>query len=199
MTKSEPRLLTLRYWIGSTWMKLWGWKFEGNFPAQGKFVLIVAPHTSGWDFPHMIAVMFWLRTQVSWLGKHTLFQPPFGRLLRGLGGVPVDRRSSHGLVEQIAELFSQQDNLIIGMAPESTRVRTDSWKSGFYHIACRAQVPILPCYIDYPQKQVGLGPALCPSGNVVQDMGTLRTFYQNFRGANPDQESVIVLKEEQSG
>lgn len=111
----------------------------------------------------------------------------------------MDRRSPQGLVDQIAELFAVHENLIIAVTPESTRRKTDHWKSGFYHIACKAQVPILLCYIDYAQKQVGIGPSLLPTGDVVRDMDTIREFYHDLCGANPEMESTIALKEEQHG
>ena len=199
MTKGDKRSGQFKYLLGKSWLKLQGWEFEGELPPQGKFILICAPHTSNWDFTYLLAVMFMLRIRVSWLAKHTMFKQPFGRFLRWLGGISVDRRSSHGVVNQIAELFSKHEHLIIALAPENTRRKTDRWKSGFYHIACKAQVPLLLAYADYAKKRAGTGLSFLPSGDVKKDMDTIRAFYQDFRGANPEQASTIVLKEEQHG
>lgn len=199
MTKGDKRSGQFKYLLGKSWLKLQGWEFEGELPPQGKFILICAPHTSNWDFIYLLAVMFMLRIRVSWLAKHTMFKQPFGRFLRWLGGISVDRRSSHGVVNQIAELFSKHEHLIIALAPENTRRKTDRWKSGFYHIACKAQVPLLLGYADYAKKRAGTGLSFLPSGDAKKDMDTIRAFYQDFRGANPEQASTIALKEEQYG
>jgi len=182
--------------LGHAWMALKGWDFEGKFPPQGKFVLICAPHTSNWDFMYLLAIMFMERVKVAWFGKHTLFKKPFGGLMRWLGGIPVDRSSAHGVVDQIVEHFSKQENLIIAIAPEGTRKKTDYWKSGFYHIAHKAQIPILLGYVDYANKKAGTGPAFIPTGNIKQDMDQIRDFYKDIRGDHPEMESVIVLREE---
>ena len=187
-----------KYGLGKLWMKSQGWKFEGELPADGKFMLICAPHTSNWDFIYLLAIMFIFRIKVSWMGKHTLFKKPFGNFMKWLGGIPVDRTSTHGVVDQIAQRFAEQDDLIIAIAPEGTRHYKDHWKSGFYHIAYKAQVPLLLGYVDYEKKQAGSGPAFVPTGDVKKDMQVIRDFYQDIRGANPKDESRIVLREESS-
>lgn len=186
-----------KYFLGKLWMSLTGWKFEGELPPQGKFILICAPHTSNWDFIYLLAIMFMLRIKVSWVGKHTLFKKPFGGFMRWLGGIPVDRRSAHGVVDQIVDRFVETDNLIIAMTPPGTRSKTDRWKSGFYHICYKAQIPILLGYADYAKKKAGTGHSFIPSGDIKKDMDIIRDFYKDIRGGNPEQESVIILREEQ--
>jgi 1-acyl-sn-glycerol-3-phosphate acyltransferase len=186
-----------KYFLGKTWLRLKGWQFEGELPAEGKFILICAPHTSNWDFIYLLAIMFMFRIKVSWLGKHTLFKKPFGGLMRWLGGIPVDRRSTHGVVDQIKERFDQSDNLILAITPEGTRRKTDHWKSGFYHIAVKAQVPILLGFADYARKRAGTGFAFIPRGDLSAEMDRIRAFYRDIRGANPEMESDIILREEQ--
>lgn len=195
MTKSK-RTGNFKFGLGKLWLKSMGWTFDGTFPPKGKFMLICAPHTSNWDFIYLLAIMFIMRIKVSWMGKHTLFKKPYGSFMKWLGGIPVDRRSTHGVVEQIADHFNQNENLIIAIAPEGTRHKTDRWKSGFYHIAYRAQVPLLLGFIDYQHKRAGTGPAFIPSGNVKKDMDLIRDFYSGVRGANPKMESTIILREE---
>ena len=188
-----------KYSLGKLWMELTGWRFEGDLPEEGKFMLICAPHTSNWDLIYLLALMFMLRIRVSWLGKHTIFKKPFGGFMKWLGGISVDRRNTHGVVDQIADHFKANDNLIIAIAPEGTRHKTDHWKSGFYHIAYRAQVPLLLGFIDYAHKKLGTGPAFIPSGDIKKDMDFIRAFYADIRGARPEMESTIILREELTG
>ena len=183
--------------LGRTWLKITGWKYEGNLPATGKYILICEPHTSNWDFIYLLAAMFVDRIKVSWLGKHTLFKKPFGTIMKWLGGIPIDRRSTHGVVEQIADHFAANENLMIALAPSGTRAKRDHWKSGFYHMAHTAQVPLLLGYVDFPTKTVGTGPLIVLSGDFKQDMDVIREFYAEIRGDHPELESDIILKEEQ--
>lgn len=180
--KPKNRSGWFKYFLGKLWMKLNGWEFEGNFPPTGKFILLCSPHTSNWDFVYLLAIMFMLRIKVSWFGKHTLFKKPFGGIMRWLGGIPIDRRNAHGVVDQIVDRFNEQDDLIIAITPPGTRKKTDTWKSGFYHIAHKAQIHVLLGYADYENKK--------------EDMDIIREFYKDIRGAHPELESTIVLREE---
>jgi 1-acyl-sn-glycerol-3-phosphate acyltransferase len=159
-------------------------------------VLIAAPHTSNWDLPFMLATAYVMRVRVSWFGKHTIFIPPWGWLLRRLGGIPVDRRAPHSLVSQMAERFKQSDYLVLAVPPEGTRSRVGLWKSGFYHIAAESGVPIGLGYLDYDRKLCGLGMFVTPSGDVRQDMDKIRAFYRDIRGKHPALESEPRLQEE---
>jgi 1-acyl-sn-glycerol-3-phosphate acyltransferase len=184
-------------WIGRLWLWLFGWKVQG-VSAHKKCVLIAAPHTSNWDLPFMLATALVMRVRISWFGKHTVFKFPFGWFMRKLGGIPVDRRSPQSLVMQMAERFKNSDYLILAVPPEGTRRKVDLWKSGFYHIAARSGVPIGLGYLDYERKLSGVGMFLMPSGDINQDMDTIRAFYRNIRGKYPGQESEPRLQEETS-
>jgi 1-acyl-sn-glycerol-3-phosphate acyltransferase len=184
------------YWVGRLWLRLFGWEVRGEAPTHSKFVLIAAPHTSNWDFPFMLATAYVMRVRISWLGKHTLFTPPWGWLIRKLGGIPVDRRASHSLVMQMAKRFHSTNDLVLAIPPEGTRSKVSVWKSGFYHIAAESGVPIGLGYLDYSRKLSGLGMFVMPSGNVREDMNKIRGFYRDVRGRYPELECEPRLLEE---
>jgi 1-acyl-sn-glycerol-3-phosphate acyltransferase len=157
-------------------------------------VLVVAPHTSNWDFPVMIALAVALRIKVTWMGKHTLFRPPFGWLMRRLDGLPIDRGARHNIVEQAVESFRTHERLVLAILPEGTRKRTPYWKSGFYHIARGANVPIALGFADYRRKAGGIGRVIELSGDVDADMAIIREFYSGMTGKRPEQFGEIRLK-----
>ena len=144
----------------------------------------------------MLATAYVMRARISWFGKHTLFLPPWGWLLRKLGGIPVDRRAPHSLVTQMAETFKSSDDLILAVPAEGTRSKVDVWKSGFYHIASQSGVPIGLGYLDYDRKLCGLGMFVIPSGDVNEDMNLIRGFYRGIRGKYPELECEPRLREE---
>lgn len=186
----------LMYWVARAWFWMWGWTVHGEVPPVRQAVLIAAPHTSNWDLPHMLATSFIFRVRLSWMGKHTLFKPPLGWLLRFFHGVPVDRRAPGGLVKQVAAMFGDREGLVMAVPPSGTRGRRELWKSGFYWIADTAQVHVVCAYLDYSRKQAGLGLAFVPSGDVASDMEQVRAFYADKQGKFPDLESTVRLKEE---
>jgi 1-acyl-sn-glycerol-3-phosphate acyltransferase len=144
----------------------------------------------------MLATAWALEVRISWFGKHTLFVPPFGWLLRKLGGIPVDRRAPQSLVTQMAARFKSADDLVLAVPPEGTRSKVALWKSGFYHIAYESNVPIGLGYLDYKRRLSGLGMFVIPSGNVKQDMNRIRLFYRDIRGRHPELESEPRLADE---
>ncbi|KJY85728.1 acyltransferase [Pseudoalteromonas piscicida] len=146
--------------LGNLMLKMMGWKIAGTFPSEDKFVAAVAPHTSNWDFFIGIAVKLALDVEIRFLGKHTIFIPPFGWLLRKWGGIPVRRDTPHGMVTQVRDIFNANDKLILGLAPEGTRKYTSEWKKGFIYIAQSAKVPIVPMAIDYRSKTFVVMPAI---------------------------------------
>jgi 1-acyl-sn-glycerol-3-phosphate acyltransferase len=186
----------VKYWVGRILLGLFGWKAMGEVPPSGKFVLVGAPHTSNWDFPIAIAASFVYRIQIHWLGKDSLFRWPFGWFMRKLGGIPVDRKHTHGVVRQLKRQFDESDNLIIVIAAKGTRKKTQYWKSGFYWLAHSAQVPILCSYYNYEKKQVHIGLTILPGDDIKKDMDTLREYFSDMRGKYPEFEDTIRLKEE---
>ncbi len=170
---------------GKAILKLMGWKIVGPFPDIPKAVVIAAPHTSNWDFIIGIAAKFELQLEVHWLGKHTLFRKPFGSFFRRLGGIPVQRNSSHGIVEETVAAFRNQEQFLLGLSPEGTRKKVERWKTGFYRIAQGARVPIVPVAFDYSKKSIVIGKPLHPSESIETDFETFRDFYSGAEGKIP--------------
>ena len=149
-------------------------------------VIIVAPHTSWKDIMVGFAARNELKIRYAkFLGKKELFDGPFGWLFRWLGGTPVDRFSKHGVVDQAADLFNKNENFILAIAPEGTRKRVDKLRSGFYYIAKKAQVPVLPIGMDFGKKQLLIGEPLFTSDNEAADFKKIITFFAAIRGKKP--------------
>lgn len=182
--------------LGRTFLRSRGWRIEGGLPPVDKAVVIAAPHTTNWDMPYMLAVAWALGVRPSWLGKKSLFRAPFGGFMRWLGGIAVDRGVRSNVVEQIVERFRVADRLFLVVPPSGTRSRAPGWKSGFYHIARGADVPILCSFLDYPRRIGGLGLAIRPTGHVREDMDRIREFYADKRGKYPELETPIRLLDE---
>ena len=177
-------------------MWLFGWQVKADLPDVKKYIIVGGPHTSNWDFPFGLAMFYVLKIKLSWMGKAGLFQPPLGFLMRAVGGIAIERNSQHGVVEQMVEKFEQSEHLVIGLAPNGTRKKTQYWKSGFYWIAYKADVPIVCCYLDYKKKCANIGLTIIPTGNVNQDMALIRAFYQGIEGKRPENADNVRLKEE---
>jgi 1-acyl-sn-glycerol-3-phosphate acyltransferase len=182
-----PLLRSLMRTLSILLLRLRGWRIEGNFPDLPKYVLIAAPHTSNWDFPLTLGVCFALRAKLYWMGKHTLFWGPLGPVMRWLGGIPVMRSRNNSLVQQMVTVYQQSEQLVVAIPPEGTRQRVKEWKTGFYHIACGAQVPIVLAYMDYARKVCGFGPVFYPTGDIAADMPRIQAFYCDKVGKHPDQ------------
>jgi 1-acyl-sn-glycerol-3-phosphate acyltransferase len=183
--------------LGTVFLRLCGWRVTGALPAGlTKAVIIAAPHTSNWDLPFMLAVAFVLGLRPSWLGKRELFGGPFGWIMRALGGIPVDRSKRSNLVAQAVALYAERERLLLVVPPSGTRSRAPHWKSGFYHIARGAGVPIVCSFLDYPRRLGGIGPVFVPEGDLGAVMDRLRAFYGPVRGRYPEQETPVRLSEE---
>jgi len=181
-----PLLTPLLRLISVGLLKLIGWHARGEELPQQRFVLIGAPHTSNWDFPLMLMVVLKLRLRVYWMGKHTLFPRGLGWFMRWLGGIPIDRSASHNVVEQTVRQYQEHDELVVLIPPEGTRKKVERWKTGFYHIAHLAKVPILLGYVDAGKKEAGFADFYTPSGNLELDMAEIRAFYAGKTGINPE-------------
>ena len=178
------RLLFKLYWFFS------GWKIRGRFPHEyKKLMVIVAPHTSWKDGLIGFAARYPLQLEhAHFLGKKELFDGAFGWFFRMLGGTGVDRFHASGVVAQVTEKFQQNDRFILAMAPEGTREKVDSLRSGFYHIAKAAQVPILMVALDFKQKEVVIGPILETSDDMQADFQTILDYFAQFEGAIPSKD-----------
>ena len=166
-------------------LRLLRWRVSGELPDLPKFVIAVAPHTSNWDFVVGMAVMFALDLRLTFIGKHTLFRWPLAALLRWMGGIPVDRSSTRGLVGEAVRAFECVDQRVLAIAPEGTRKRVDRFRSGFLHIARGAKVPVLLATLDYEARCVKFGPCFEPGGDVEQELRRVEAFFAGVRGKNP--------------
>ncbi len=185
---------TLMSWLGRLFLKVMGWRLEGSPPDVPKYVLIAAPHTSNWDFPLMLAMTFAFKIQCVWMGKHSMFRRPFGVIFTWLGGIPVDRSSSHSVVEQTIQVFQSRKEIVLAVGPEGTRKKTDHWKKGFYYVALGAKAPLAFGFADYERKVIGFGPALMPTGDIQADMEVIRDFYKDITAKFPENFSDIRVK-----
>ena len=187
----------VRRLLGRSYLSLLGWRVEGELPSDPKLVIVAAPHTSYWDFPHMIGFGFAEGIYVSVLMKASLFWGPLGVLLRAMGGVPVERSQAHGLVESTVRALDKTDEFMLVIAPEGTRGRGEYWKSGFYHVARGAGVPIALGFLDYGRRTIGCGPVFWPTGDVESDMVQLQAFYSDRKGKYPDGQTPPRLRLEE--
>ena len=171
--------------IGRVGLRITGWRVTGAVPAIPRFVAIVAPHTSNWDFVVGVLVMFALDLRVNWLGKDALFDTRLGPVLRWLGGRPVIRESHEGAVADIASGLRREERFILALAPEGTRRRVTQWRTGFYRIAEATRVPILPVSIDWRRHEVCLGTPVQPTGMLTRDIAMLKRCYRAEMGRFP--------------
>ena len=173
-----PRVPRRHYGVlrnaGLAWLRASGWRIEGEIPDLARAVVAVAPHSSNWDFVHAVAAVFALGLRVSFIGKHTLFRGPLGRFMAWLGGIPVDRARPDGVVEAVLARFAAGGPLWFGVAPEGTRREGASFKSGFYRVAQAASVPIVPVYLDYRRRVIGILAPFAPTLPVEEGVAAIR-------------------------
>jgi 1-acyl-sn-glycerol-3-phosphate acyltransferase len=172
--------------LGRLLLRLFGWHLEGGLVDRPQSVMIVAPHTSSWDFIHGLAAKWALGLRVRFVAKHTLFRFPFGVFLRGVGGMPVDRGATEGFTARVAALFATGEPLCIVITPEGTRNRVTSWKTGFHRIAVAAGVPILPVAFDYSARAVRLLPFYTPTGDYATDLAALSAYFTPEMARHPE-------------
>lgn len=177
-------------------LKVSGWRTVGQPPNLAKYVFVAAPHTSNWDFFYMYVASKRLQVPIAWMGKESLFNGRFGWFMRLMNGVPVKRSGGENIVAQMVEQFTQRDSLILAVPPSGTRKKTPHWRSGFYHIALGAQVPLALGFVDYGRKETGIGPVFMPSGEVTADMDIIRAFYSTITAKFPNNTSEVMLAQE---
>jgi 1-acyl-sn-glycerol-3-phosphate acyltransferase len=179
----------LRQGISAALLRLLGWRLTGRYPAVDKLVIIVAPHTSNWDFP--IALLTAFATGLyqdfphGFLMKASLGRWPFGPIMRRLGGIPVARTHSEQAVARVGERFASHQRYFLALAPEGTRRSNSQWRSGFWHIARLADVPVLPVVMDYGRREIRFGEPMALSDSLEADTRRLRTFFDGARGRRP--------------
>lgn len=160
--------------IGRAVLRVLRWRVEGEFPNRAKMIVAVAPHKSNIDFVLAIAVIWQLQLRASYLAKHTLFKPPLGPLMVALGGIPVNRSSSQGLVEQMAAQFASRSQLVLGITPEGTRSEVREWKRGFALIAQAADVPVLPVILHTSARLIRFEPLITDLSDPDQVVATVK-------------------------
>lgn len=165
---------------------LFGWRAVGKVPKDlRKYVIIAAPHTSYWDFPMFLLVVFALRLNLNVFIKHTLFIGPIGWFLCYCGGVPIDRRAAGARVRQTVQEFENNDDMVLLITPEGTRSAQTNWKTGFYHIASEANVPVAVAFVDTAARRAGIDHFITPSGDIDKQMAEIKAFYDTKRGVKP--------------
>ncbi len=190
---NTPVVSHLMRYVSLFLLKLSGWKTAGYPPNVPKYVIIVAPHTSNWDLFYGALIALSFNLDARFMAKHQLFRKPFGPLVKWLGGVAIDRSASHHTVDQVIQKFNENEKFVLAIAPEGTRRKVKYWKSGFYHIAEGAYVPILLCFLDYASKTGGAGPLIMPSGDLDHDMKIIQDFYRTVSGKYTDKTSPLAI------
>lgn len=176
-------------------LRIGGWELIGERPDVPQAVLIAAPHTSNWDgLWGLIAKVALELDDARFFGKKSLFWFPLGTLLRGLGGIPLDRDRAGGAVQQAVDMFATGEPLLFALAPEGTRSKRDHWKNGFYRIARAANVPVTLGFLDFGHRRIGLGPTLALSGDEDADLAMIREHYRDVRGCRPEKASEIRFR-----
>ena len=186
---NAPRMPRNRFveGLGRTVLRLGGWRMVGTFPDLPKFVLIAAPHSSNWDGVWGAAVKLAMGVKLSILGKEALVKAPlFGPLAKWQGVIGVDRSAAHGVVEQAVMAIRNADRMWFTIAPEGTRKPVDRWKPGFWHIARAAGVPVVPAYLDYANKVVGVGALFELTDDMHADIARIQRWYKPYKGRNHD-------------
>lgn len=174
-------------------LKLLGWKLDERAPDISRYVMIAYPHTSNWDFVLGMLAKWGMGLPVNWVAKHSMFWGPFRPMFIAMGGVPLNREKTTGFIQKNVELFAQRENFILGLMPEGTRSKTDHWKTGFYHIAHGANVPIALAYLDYKNKVIGIGDVMKATGDICTDFEIIKDFYKNKTGYRPECQSDMRI------
>jgi 1-acyl-sn-glycerol-3-phosphate acyltransferase len=177
-------------------LQLFGWKMLYRPLPGPRGIAVIYPHTSNWDFPIGLFGKWALGLPFRWLGKDSLFRIPLvGRWFRWLNGQPVDRSAPQGMIQAQADRMLAEDWYWLGITPEGTRGYRPHWKSGFYHLALAAKVPLVLVYLDYPNKVLSLVDHLELSGDQERDMAAIRAVFAGHEGRHPENAAPIVLGE----
>ena len=189
---TTPVISQLLRFLSNSIMRLIGWKVEGTLPNLPKYIIIGAPHTSNLDFLLFLATIFHLKVDARYMGKAELFRGPFGWFFYWCGGIPVDRKKSQGLVEQMVEACNNSDKFILTIAPEGTRHKVKEWKRGFYHIAKGAGIPIIMAKVDGKKKAMCVGEIFHLTEDMEADMLAIQDAFKGMVGINPRKKYITL-------
>ena len=197
ISPDAPGIPRFFHWLGRFGLWLLGWRVKGHAPpGHPKAIFIAAPHTTNWDGVVMVLVALAMGIRLSWLGKKSLFKGPKKHLMKFAGALPVDRSGGLNTVQHVAKTFESKEKLYLAVAPAGTRRKTDCWKTGFYHMAVAANVPVFCGYLDYSRGEGGILSVVHPTGDIAVDMERFREIYEGVRGGIPENESRIAIRSE---
>src|SRR3989338_9536993 len=165
--------------------KLIGWKIVGDLPDLKKYIVIVAPHTSNWDLIICLLARYAAGVKINFIAKHQVFVPPLSWILKAMGGSPINRSVHQNKVDFIVNLYNEREEYRFGLAPEGTRSPVQRWKQGFYHIAVRANIPIVMIGPDYASKEIRIAETFWPTGNINEDFPKIIDFFRTIKGYHP--------------
>jgi 1-acyl-sn-glycerol-3-phosphate acyltransferase len=180
--------------LSNSILRLSGWRVEGQLPDLPKYVMIGAPHTSNWDFILFLGAIFYLKANVHYMGKAELFRNPLGWFFYWCGGIPVDRKKSSGLVEQMVNASKKSDKFILIIAPEGTRHEVTEWKMGFYHIAKNAELPVVMAIVNGKKKTLSVGQVYHLTDDMDTDIKAIKSYFNGAIGINL-RKRYITLKD----
>tara|TARA_Y100000385_G_scaffold90849_1_gene93566 strand:+ start:1075 stop:1629 length:555 start_codon:yes stop_codon:yes gene_type:complete len=184
----------MKKFLSKLFLRIMGWKLVGEVPKEvKKAVLVCAPHTSNWDFPLALASFAIADLKVNYFIKKSWFFFPMNLFFKATGGVPVDRAKNHGLVDSMTLLLKESDEMIVVVPAEGTRSWVPKWKTGFYHIAKAAQVPLILGFVDFKKKELGFGPLFNISGDFEQDMTRIQAFFKEKSAKFPEKYNPIIF------
>ena len=172
--------------VGTSLLSITGWKVSGQIPDMKKLLVVLAPHTSNWDFVYGMALILSLKIKIYWLGKHSIFKKGVTRLLKSLGGIPVNREDAKNTINDVLEIAKREGGILIGLSPEGTRKKAEKWKSGFLRIAQSMECPVLLVAIDYTSKEISFRELFHPTGDNQSDIEYLKKYYKDFIGKIPE-------------
>jgi len=181
-----PIVSTLLRYLAKFLLLCFGWKTIGPKPKEKKYLFVAAPHTSNWDLFFMVLIASNLEIKLYWMGKDSIFKFPFKHIMHWMGGISIDRSQSNDVVAGMVKIYNECDDLVVSIPPEGTRSHTVYWKTGFYHIANGAGIPICLGFLDFSKKEGGIGPMFKPTGDIEKDMIEIKAFYKNISGKYPD-------------
>lgn len=190
---NKSGLSRLLEWLIVRFYRARGWRSVSLSTLPNKAVIIAAPHTSNWDFIYYIGLTRDLGIETSFMAKRQLFRWPLGRFMREMGGVEVNREKGGNYVQAMIDEFAARDQFLLTIAPEGTRSAVGQWKTGFYHIAVGAKVPLIVGMMDYAKKTGGLAMAFMPSGDYAADMARVEQFYRSTTPKHPDKAMKSIL------